>query len=172
MHDFGQFWTPSRVIGRRRSFQNSAISVQESRSRTISDQILAIFDVRVHWQTQEFAEAFRSRKLCVFALADAGVVKTVISCDFCKGYIEKKWSKHRKCMLLDSFGPRPGPLVDAEVSKTMRFWSKNRGPARFWVQFSVFLSSVSIGRRRSVQKRSGAGISVFSHWQTQELPKP
>ena len=70
------------------------------------------------------------------------------------------------------FEANPRPLLDAEVSKTVRFWSKNQGPARFWIKFSLFLSSVSIGKRRSVQKRSGAGISVFSHWQTQELPKP
>ena len=44
----------------------------------ILGQIFAIFELRVHWQTQECAEAFRSRNFGVFALADAGVAKTVI----------------------------------------------------------------------------------------------
>ena len=73
-----RFWSPSRAIARRRSFQNSAILEQKSGSRTILGQIFAIFELRVHWQTQECAEAFRSRNFGVFALADAGVAKTVI----------------------------------------------------------------------------------------------
>ena len=44
----------------------------------ILGSILAIFELRVHSQTQECAEAFRSRNFGVFALADAGVAKTVI----------------------------------------------------------------------------------------------
>ena len=78
MHDFGPFWTPPRAIGRRRSFQNSASLEQKSGSRMILGQIFAIFELRVHWQTQECAEAFRSRNFGVFALADARVAKTVI----------------------------------------------------------------------------------------------
>ena len=70
--------------------------VRKSRTRTISGRIqiiLAIFELFVHWQTQEIAEAFRSRKFGVFAFANAGLLKTVISCDFCKGYIEENRSE-------------------------------------------------------------------------------
>ena len=124
MHDFGYFWTQSRAIGRRRSFQNSAILEQKSGSRKILGPILAIFELRVHWQTQECAEAFRSRNFGVFALADAGVAKTVISCDFCKGYIEQNRSEPRKNTVLE---PIPGHC------STQKFPKHGDLGAKIWV---------------------------------------